>query len=112
MGFVFSPGIKRRPAAQAASLMILTVGVFMAIRAPTSNDTVVGQWQRSDAVVVAEMTSSGSLTMSGSNTIGGTFSGTTIHTLTGITLGDKDGAGCTTIYVLDGVVSAATDDCP
>lgn len=42
----------------------------------------------------------------------GTISGATLHTLTGVILGDSDGAGCSTVYVLDGVVSAATTTCP
>jgi len=65
MGFVFAPGIKRRPAAAAASLIILTAGVFFAVRAATSNDTLVQKWEDSNSKMVAKMTSSGSLTLSG-----------------------------------------------
>jgi len=54
----------------------------------------------------------GAINASGGGIFGAAISGSTLHTLTGITLGDSDGAGCSTIYVLNGVVTAATDDCP
>lgn len=40
------------------------------------------------------------------------LSGATLHTQTGIILGDNDGAGCSTVYVLNGVVSAGVATCP
>lgn len=39
-------------------------------------------------------------------------SGSLIYAGTGMILGDSDGGGCTTLYVLNGAVSAAVATCP
>ena len=54
----------------------------------------------------------GAAQITGGLTVGGNISGTTLHSLTGITVGDTDGAGCTRITALNGTVNAYTTSCP
>ncbi len=53
-----------------------------------------------------------SATLSSNLTVSGAMSGATLSVLTGATLGDTDGAGCTSVQVLNGTVSGRSVTCP
>jgi len=117
MGFYSTSFVKRHPALTTSATVVLAVAAVFVIRGGT-NDDHIDEWQRADVAgthtgaIVAYMTSSGSLTMSGALTVEGAMSGANLSVLTGITLGDADGVGCTAIHVKDGVISAQVATCP
>ncbi len=65
--------VKRNPGATFLSLIILASGVFFSVRAPAANNTLIQKWEKplkgglnaESGSVVATMTSSGTLTLSG-----------------------------------------------
>jgi len=63
--YLSSPAIRRIATVSAAALIVLGAGIFFQIKCGSNNNTICQQWSTSDGRQKAYMTSSGSLTLSG-----------------------------------------------
>lgn len=123
-----SRSILRRPAVIASGLAILAVSTWLAVRSPTNNNTLIYEWQKSQkggqdtgsGITVANMTSSGALTLSGSLKVSDSKTGSGDIKVGGsdggrTCLADSDGTGCTCTQGNNGVLTSwigSVAECP
>ncbi len=74
-----SQGIFRSATSLAMALITLAAGVYFGIKAGSNNNAVIQQWMTQDGRPVMTVTSSGSLTGSGSLRMRGSLSGSTLN---------------------------------
>lgn len=111
------PGLSNRVRTTVAGLII--IGAVAGLSTEFRKNTPTGESASEDIHCFTSTGASsvcfsetGTVNASGSVIAQVALSGAIVHSLTGAIFGDSDGGGCSAIYVLNGVVSASTTDCP